>query len=450
MHPTRQRRIPVSPVFAAALAAMLAAPPAGAQQQRPAPGATANEAWFRPEADPAELRKILREDDLAPRWIYHDLDAARAEAQRTGKPILAMLKCVPCGSAPQFDDAVSSADSPLAALLDQFVCVRVVKMNGVNRHLFDFDRDVPLVAMFLGADGTVYGRYGTRPLRSRVDLPRHTVPSFGKSLERALALHAGRPANDTALAAKRMPAQGTPWTDDLPTLDASHNPPDLKNCIHCHMVGEAALGMAMRQRPLVLRDVWPFPLPDQVGLRLDPADGLRVHAVTPDSPAARAGVRPGDELVRLNGQPLVSEADVSWALHHLQDDARPILAVRRGQQIVDLPVTLSGDWRKGRTDNRASLGPLRPDLFLRRDPHHADNKLVPPGRMALTILYPRRRAAQAGVRQGDLLIAVDDRTDLLTEADFLKYLRLDRANAPTASLRILRKAQEITLQLPLQ
>ncbi len=344
-------------VLAAGL--VLAATQSGqVQSQPPNSPATAqpNEAWFRPEADPAELWKILR-DEVSSQWIYHDLDAARADARRTGKPIVALFKCVPCGSAPQFDDAVSRADSPLADVLDQFVCVRVVKMNGVNRHLFDFDRDVPLVAMFLAADGTVYGRYGTRPTQSRTELPRHTLPSFRKSLERVLALHAERPRVGVALAGKRTSPQGTPWTDDLPTLNTNHNPPELKNCIHCHMVGEAALGMVMRERKLGVRDLWPFPLPDNIGLRLDQADGLRVNSVTADSPAARAGVRSGDQLLRLDGQPLVSEADVSWVLHHVDDNAQLNLAVRRGDQTMDVALSLTGEWRKGRTEARASLTP---------------------------------------------------------------------------------------------
>ena len=52
--------------------------------------------------------------------------------------------------------------SPLEALQQQFVCVRLVQMNGLDLSLFQFDYDQTLAALFLNADGTVYGRYGTR------------------------------------------------------------------------------------------------------------------------------------------------------------------------------------------------------------------------------------------------------------------------------------------------
>ena len=42
-----------------------------------------------------ELKEGLR--DVAPKgdWVYDDLDAARAEARKSGKPVLALARCVP-------------------------------------------------------------------------------------------------------------------------------------------------------------------------------------------------------------------------------------------------------------------------------------------------------------------------------------------------------------------
>lgn len=41
------------------------------------------------------LRKALADDRVAPHWIYDDFPAAAAQAKATGKPILALLRCVP-------------------------------------------------------------------------------------------------------------------------------------------------------------------------------------------------------------------------------------------------------------------------------------------------------------------------------------------------------------------
>jgi hypothetical protein len=41
------------------------------------------------------LQKALYDEDVAPRWIYDDFPRAVREAQAAGKPILAVLRCVP-------------------------------------------------------------------------------------------------------------------------------------------------------------------------------------------------------------------------------------------------------------------------------------------------------------------------------------------------------------------
>ncbi|MCC2672352.1 MAG: hypothetical protein K0Q72_4824 [Armatimonadetes bacterium] len=41
------------------------------------------------------LQKALFDDEVAAHWIYDDFGKAVAQAQATGKPILAVLRCVP-------------------------------------------------------------------------------------------------------------------------------------------------------------------------------------------------------------------------------------------------------------------------------------------------------------------------------------------------------------------
>src|SRR3954447_18031446 len=72
--------------------------------------------------------------------------------------------------------------------------------------------------------------------------------------------------------------------------------------------------------------------------RLEPARSVempRIVAVAPGSPAARAGLLPGDEVVAIDGR---SPRDVlEWRL--LVDDADPALEVRRGglDVLVEVP-----------------------------------------------------------------------------------------------------------------
>lgn len=426
----------------------------------------ASEDWFRPEAVPESLKGALKDDLVSDRWIYHDLDAARLQAKKAGKPILVVFRCVPCGSAPGLDGAVCTAGGAeasefeaqiraaggaLDSLLDQFVAVRMVKMNGVNRDVFRFDRDVPYVAMFLNAEGVVYGRYGTRVSRDRKNLRRHKLTSFQQSLRRAIKLHQEYPQNKDQLKANRAAPVKTVFAEDMATFKpfpAKYNPV-VKNCIHCHTVGEAEIRQSLADGDLALRDVWPFPPPENIGLKIDIEDGLRVESIRDDSAAERAGLRHGDVLLRLSGQALTSEADIQWALHHAPDQGKLPVVVRRRKQTVETHIELKGDWRKSDGHWRESLSPLRPNLYLRPDPFK-ERKGAKAGHMGLGIFYPRGPAAKAGLRGGDLLVAVDGLTEMHAEADFLKYIHIDRPEAKTVELTIIRKGTKSTVTLPIR
>ncbi|HEY3122569.1 MAG TPA: hypothetical protein VGK70_00730 [Thermoanaerobaculia bacterium] len=42
-----------------------------------------------------ELRQKLKDTDIHPDWIYDDVPAALAAGAKSGKPILAVFRCVP-------------------------------------------------------------------------------------------------------------------------------------------------------------------------------------------------------------------------------------------------------------------------------------------------------------------------------------------------------------------
>ena len=48
-----------------------------------------------PDGDKEKLREAMGDSALAGTWVYDDLEAATAEAGRTGKPLLVVLRCVP-------------------------------------------------------------------------------------------------------------------------------------------------------------------------------------------------------------------------------------------------------------------------------------------------------------------------------------------------------------------
>ncbi|HKB75288.1 MAG TPA: PDZ domain-containing protein, partial [Myxococcales bacterium] len=75
--------------------------------------------------------------------------------------------------------------------------------------------------------------------------------------------------------------------------------------------------------------------------RVDPGTkGVVVTAVAPDSPAASAGLDPGDVILEINRQPVASVADYKKAISKLKKGDTVLLRVRSGQAVQYLPVKI--------------------------------------------------------------------------------------------------------------
>jgi len=75
-------------------------------------------------------------------------------------------------------------------------------------------------------------------------------------------------------------------------------------------------------------------------LRSLPTGGVLVAAVVPGGPAARAGIRRADVLVKLDGRPTPTVDDVAVALAAHRPGARVTIELARGGAAQDLSVTL--------------------------------------------------------------------------------------------------------------
>ncbi len=174
----------------------------------------------------------------------------------------------------------------------QFVCVRVIKANGLDLNLFQFDYDQTWAVMFLNADRTIYGRYGTRA-GGRNEADSHiSVAGFKRAMERALVTHNGYPGNKTQLAAHSGPVAEFATPEKIPAMRGG-------DCIHCHQVHDSLLRHKWEQKELKAADLFVYPLPEQIGLKMDPQDCLVVKSVRDESPAANAGLKTGDRIVKI-------------------------------------------------------------------------------------------------------------------------------------------------------
>jgi serine protease Do len=401
------------------------------------------------------LREQVKDITPAPHWIYDDLPRAEAEARETGKPLLVVLRCVPCPPGKTLDGQVMNPDPELEALEKKFVCVRVIQTKGLDLKRFSYDYDMSWAAMFLTADGTILGRYGTRNASGHQSDNLISVSGFRRAAERALALHANYPANKAQLADKLAKSVDYPRPEEIPGLtDRKGVATTRRNCIHCHMVREYALRAKWEAGQLTKKDLFVFPMPQRVGLTLDVDDGLVVQKVAPGSAAAQAGFAPGDELVSISGQPLISTADVQWALHIAPVEATLPVTLRRNGKLLEKELKLSGDWKESDISWRASSWyGLRQGVKFEELPAAERAKLgLTDNQLALVIkgLYGRGgpKLQQAGFKVGDVIVAIDGKDTRLTESQFLTFHRLNYGPQDRIKFTIQRggKRQDISIQ----
>ncbi len=231
------------------------------------------------------------------------LTKAFEQARETGKPILVVLRCIPCHECVKLDDELVDKDPVIRPLLEQFVCVRQVSTNGLDLSQFQYDTDQSFAVFMLNADGTVYGRFGTRSHRTEWygDV---SLPGLAKALQGALDLHADYPNNRSLVEGKRGGKPEVASPEQYPSLkdkftDALNYEGDVaKSCIHCHQIGDAQRQYYWSQKlPIPQKVLFPYPHPKSIGLILDPKERATVTSVTAGSPAESSGLREGDKIL---------------------------------------------------------------------------------------------------------------------------------------------------------
>jgi serine protease Do len=399
------------------------------------------------------------------RWKYNNVEAGFEEAKKTGKPVLVVLRCVPCMSCIGMDAAVLS-DTSLEPLLDQFVCVRLINANAIDLALFQFDYDLSFSTMFFNADGTVYGRYGS--WTHQKDPYNKTLDGYKRALEGAIALHKGYPANKAALAGKQGAPMPFRTPVEIPMLAAKYQR-DLNwetkvvgSCVHCHMIGDAFRTWYREQgKPVPVEWIHPMPSPESIGLTLATDQVALVDAVAAGSAAEKAAFKQGDEIVSFAGQPLTSMTDVSWVLHRTPDSATLPAIVKRDGAEQKLSVTLPTGWRnKTESSKRVGFWSMRGmatgGMVLEDLPDEERTKRgLNTSQLALFVKgvgqWGKHAAAKnAGFQKDDVIVEIDGITKRTTESGFIDHCLAHKMIGTKVKAIVLRGDKRVELMLPMQ
>ncbi|MFK7817074.1 MAG: Trx7/PDZ domain-containing (seleno)protein, partial [Planctomycetaceae bacterium] len=406
-----------------------------------------------------ELKNRIQDEHAvgADHWVYNDITTARALAEAQGKPLFVTFRCVPCKDCKSFDAEVANGSDAITELARrEFISVRQVEMKNVDLTQFQFDHDLNWAAMFINADGTVYARYGTQS--SAGPDAYNSVEGLKRTMQQVLKLHANYPANKAELVGKRAKQKPYKTATEMPGLPTNAKKflqtTTRRNCIHCHMIHDAENVYAQKSGTLTSDMLWRYPLPDNIGLRIDASHGTRIAKVL--KAAESSGLKDGAVVTHMNGQVVTSIADMQWVLHGLNNEPMTIsLRLKDGSRHS---VSTAKDWKRSDISWRGSIYSLSPVFAVWAPPLPNEKRQargVTADSVALEVRWINRgkasgrKAFEAGLREGDVLLKLNDQPVPSSPQKLQTLIKLNHKVGEELRFEILRdgRRKEIVIEL---
>lgn len=191
-------------------------------------------------------------------------------------------------------------------------------------------------------------------------------------------------------------------------------------------------------------------------------DGALIAAVAPNSPAAKAGLKPGDVITAVNGQAVTNPGDLAADIANIDPSGKADITYLRGGAKNDVSVAVeempsnpdasfqqnsNNGGGQQQTASQGTLGitlaPLTPDLRNQLNlPDDATGAVI-------MSVKPNSLADQAGLQQGDLLVGVGG-TDVTSPDDAVAAIEAARkSGAGAVALRIVRQGQALFVGITL-
>ena len=184
-------------------------------------------------------------------------------------------------------------------------------------------------------------------------------------------------------------------------------------------------------------------------------DGALIAAIAPNSPAAKAGLKPGDVITAVNGQAVKSPGDLASDIANVDPTAKADITYLRGGAkqdvsvaVEEMPSNPDASFQQGGNGGSnqqpashgalgLTLAPLTPDLRNQLNlPQDATGVVI-------VNVKPNSLADQAGLQQGDLLVGVGP-TDVTSPDDAVAAINAaQKSGAGAVALRIVRQGQAL-------
>jgi len=402
---------------------------------------------------------------LDARWLYNDIDAGFSAAKKLGKPLLIVLRCVPCKACTGIDESVLHAKE-LQNQLDDFVCLRLINANAIDLSRFQFDYDLSFSALVFHPDGKLIARYGS--WQHQLDESETSTKSLQSALHKAHGIF----KNWETMENKVDPKQGGPTPFKLPieipglagkySRELNWEGNVVQSCVHCHQIGDAYRAWYRKRGEIIPQDlIYPMPDPITIGLKIHQELGTKIRDVQSGSIGMIAGLKKGDDIVAIEGAPISSLADIAWALHRSKDLQKSVWTVQRENKQIDLQVELPEGWRSN-SDIASRVGTWQMRAMasggtvlksLEKDKRR--ELKIQPSDLGLLVHavgeYGEHAAAKkAGFRKGDVILSIEGVSGPIDESRLIGDL-LTRHPKPTQLKAIvLRQQDRIELAWPIQ
>lgn len=333
-----------------------------------------------------------------------------------------------------------------------YVCVRITNVDAIDLNVYPFDYDLTLAVVLANADGTVYHRYGGRDRISPMHMDT-LVAVLREGLQTHLEYvpHPEPPRPKAPLILRELVNE---------KLKGRIQP--VFGCFHCHYAREAGQYLELETGRWSPDQFWIWPDPDRIGLEMHQTRQFEVLRVVPGSPAARAGLRPGDKLRVLGGAKILTKYDIQRVLDQTPDRAGEIaFTTLRGEQRISGTILLSPGWKIGDpadyqwrvrnvfTEHMRKFLPT-PGLIGERLSTDELKALGLPGQgFGLRVLRLNYGTYLAGVREGDAILGAAGRSDFSSVPDFYRRCEELRRSGQDVQLDLLRQGSRMSVRVSL-
>ena len=338
---------------------------------------------------------------------------------------------------------LSPKDSPLGKQLDQYVCVRITRLDNIDVGLFEHDRNNAIYFYALNADEQIYLRYGGRDSASAETYLQ--ADSLLAALKQGLDLHRRYLAGDLP----KIPRPKPIMPREIPLLVKRTF--DNHQCVECHLVQDFQnMHREMNGTLDPLTDLYKSPDIKTLGIFLDVPQGLVVREAK--GAAIAGGLQAGDRIAALNATNVYTFGDLQYRYDQVNRQAAQLnLTVDRAGKPVNLTIDLPIRWWW--TDLRFRQSSVDPRLYFEDKPLAAEDKKrlgLNPNGFASEVKYVSdfAKVMQAHeLKLGDVIFAVDgiDTDQLANTAEL--YLKLRKPVESAVTLDVLRAGQRIKMPL---